>query len=102
MINYKELVDMLKKQLNDYNFSIHVYPWWSNEHKIDVPTCYRDEYVISNRYLEIRDDTTGESIAWINRYKPVNGGTIMYNPDEVWFKTRPYRLLRLGRIYRRA
>lgn len=105
MVNYKELVDILNENLKDYSFSIRVCPWYSGAHVIDVQNQYSDEYVVSKRYLDIVDDVTGESIAWINRYRPIKGGTVVYNPNEVDMKTRPYMLrvkYRLRRKYRGA
>ena len=105
MINYKEMVGILNENLKGLEFSLHVYPWWSDAHCIDVPKKYKDKYELSNYYLEVRDDEIGEPIAWLNRYKPINGGTVMYNWDEVWVKTNPTKMKldrRLKRKYRGA
>ena len=105
MMNKKELVDILNENFKGLKFSMHVYPWWSDAHVIDVPEQYKNEYAVSKRYLEIRDDVTGESICWINRYRPINGGTIVYNSNEVWIKTNPTKIRldrRLRRKYRGA
>ena len=88
MVNYRELVNILDEYMGKKGTS------YMTRLQTGVPDRYesckdyvkKSEYRRSKWQLVVWDRDIGYPICHIDRYVPINGGTVKYNSTQVYYK----------------